>query len=108
MIEPLQAFLAAAILDADDAFEPHRLQRIFAALPYMDERCRQEIQDFIRRAPEERCYLPVLEAVRHRRYGLVARQLLAERACRREFLRRLWPSMLWRLRILRYPGTTGR
>ena len=71
--------------------------------PVLDEQGRLAIEAFIHKARNERYYLPVLQALRHRRYGMVTRLLLADRACRHEFLRRLGPSVLQRLGIVRIP-----
>ena len=91
----------------------HAAETVFAALrdelgPVLDEQGRQAIEAFLCKARNERYYLPVLEALRHRRYATVIRQLLSDRACRHEFLRRLGPSVLQRLGIVRFPDTTDR
>jgi glycosyltransferase involved in cell wall biosynthesis len=91
----------------------HATEAVFADLleeleSALDEQGRQALEVFISKARNERYYLPLLEALRQKRYVMVVRQLLNDRACRHEFLRRLGPSILQRLRILRYPGTIGR
>ena len=76
--------------------------------PVLNEKSRRAVEDIINTAIKDSHYLPVLEALRHKRYGKAARQIFADRFCRTEFLRRLYPSVLKRLRVLRFPDTTGR
>ena len=76
--------------------------------PILDTQGRMALLAYINKARLSEHYLPVLEALRHGRYDIVALQLLSDRSRRHEFLRRLWPSVLKNLSVLRFPGTTGR
>ena len=76
--------------------------------PVLDEQSRKALLAYIHKAHLSLHYLPVLQALRTKRYGQALRLLLQDQARRQEFLRRLWPSVLKNLSVLRFPGTTGR
>jgi succinoglycan biosynthesis protein ExoO len=88
-------------------------QEVFTALmeelkPALDDQGKKEIEAILHKAQRELRYHPVLKTLRQKRYGALPRLLLSDRFYRHEFLRRLWPSVLKNLSVLRFPGTTGR
>ena len=111
--EPLYLYrLRRESLSHDLRWRP-TMESVFTALfeelePVLDDQGRNVLLDYIQMTRRVQHYLPVLQALRSKHYGQLVKLLYNDQSRRREFIRRIGPSVIRRLNMLRLPGTTGR